>query len=129
MAISVYSMSRGFSDPCQSFLAHKAMEGWRRLPLSLKDECRPVTLAMLLQIEKSLHKVCFSAFEASLFRAAFSLAFFGVFHLSELIAGLRDNTEGRALAVTEVSIQGSTGHIHLCRFKTNQLSWGGGALF
>lgn len=124
-AISFYSKAWGFSNPCQSFLARKAMEGYRRLSPSAKDGRRPVTLGML-RIEKSLCKVCFSAFKASLFRAAFSLAFFGVFHLSELIAGSRDDTKGRALAVMDVSIQGSALHIYLRRSKTDQLARGGG---
>lgn len=127
-AIIFYGKTQGFSDPCQSFLAQQAMEGWKQLSPQPPDGQRPITLTMLRCLESSLPKVCSSTLEAVLFRAVFSLAFFGAFCCSELIVGLRSNSSGWLLAIIDVSIKGAELHFHVLRSKTDQHT-GGGAHF
>lgn len=86
---------------------------------------RPITLTMLKCLESMLPKVCFLPFESALLKAAFALAFFRAFWSSELIAGSRSDSSGWALAITDVSIEGSKFQVHLRRSKTDQHAWGG----
>lgn len=98
------------------------MERWRWLSPRPLDGRRLVTVTMLLRLVNALQKVCLSAFEATLFRAAFSLAFFRAFQMSELEARSRDDISGRMLAVSNISIKRSELHIQLRRSKINLLA-------
>lgn len=100
------------------------MEGWRRLSPRSPNRQRPITMVMLKRLVNMLKKVCQPAFEAALFKAAFSLAFFRAFRMSELLACARDDRSNRALAIMDISIKGSELHIQLRRSKTDQLVQG-----
>lgn len=123
-ALTFYSCARGFPGPCQSFLARKAIEDWRQLSPRPSDSRRPVPLSMLQAAEWVLPAVCHSAFEAVLFKAAFFLAFFGALRCSELVIGSRADVEGRALAVTDVTIRDSVLQVVLRWSKTDQSAHG-----
>lgn len=73
--------------------------------------------------------MCTSDFEVTLFRATFSLAFFGAFRCSELVAGFKGDHSGRALEVSDISTKNSELCIHLHKSKTDQLTGGGGASY
>lgn len=123
-AISFFSKAQGFSDPCQTFLARRALEGWKRCSPQAPDSRRPITLSMLQGFISQLPHICTSSYEAALFGAAFSLAFFGAFRCSELISASRQDTSGRAIAITDVLVDGTRLVILLRRSKTDQYAKG-----
>ncbi|KAE8592191.1 hypothetical protein XENTR_v10018681 [Xenopus tropicalis] len=47
---------------------------------------RPLSLPLLSRVFVQLKEICFSGYEESLFKLAFSLAFYGAFRISELIS-------------------------------------------
>ena len=59
--------------------------------------------AAVIQIET----ICSTSFETTLFRSAFTLAFYGAFRSSELLAASRTDLHGPALACNDVQVQGS----------------------
>ena len=83
------------------------MEGWGRLTPRHVDNWRPITLPMLRQLWLQIETICSTSFETTLFRSAFTLAFYGAFRSSELLAALRTDLHGPALARDFVRVQGS----------------------
>lgn len=82
-AISYFHKIHGIDDASSQFRCKKVLEGFRRMTPS-KDRRLPILLGMLEQIYKKLGHVCSSPYEATLFRAAYTLAFFGLFRVSEI---------------------------------------------
>lgn len=60
----------GVEDVTKAFIVHKALRGYRR-GRSKPDSRWPVSLRMLTVLVSNLPQVCFSPFEAKLFRTAF----------------------------------------------------------
>lgn len=83
------------------------MEGWKQLCPRLPNGLKLVMLAMPRCLGKILPKICISEFEVTLLKATFSLAFSRAFCCSELVAGSKGDAIGRALAVTDIIIEGS----------------------
>ena len=75
----------GWEDLRSNFIITKMLEGCRRLRFH-KDIRLPITLEILSNICQVLPQVCYSHYEATLFKAAFLLAFYGMFRVSELVA-------------------------------------------
>ncbi len=59
------------------------LEGCRR-SRAKPDTRAPITLAILTKICNVLMSVCYSEFEAKMFKAAFVLAYFGLLRVGEL---------------------------------------------
>ncbi|XP_075129530.1 uncharacterized protein LOC142203010 [Leptodactylus fuscus] len=76
---------RGMRDLTKVFLVKLAFRGWRR-GNSIQDDRRPVSFGLLVDLRGVLESVCSSNWERRLFRAAFSLAFFGALRLGELVS-------------------------------------------
>ena len=83
-AVSYRCKIQGFVDPTQTLVVSKFMKDMSRLQ-NRSDKRLPVTLS-LCDLIKILPAVCSSNFEASLFAAAFSVAFFGFFRVGELVS-------------------------------------------
>ena len=81
-AISFVHKVNGWMDPTSSFLVGKLKEGCRRLKPSC-DSRRPITFPVLQRLVDILPPICTSFYEATLFRAAFVLAFFGFLRVGE----------------------------------------------
>ena len=62
----------------------KMLEGCRRLR-QRKDVRVPITLSILTRICQQLPFVTYSRYETLLFQAVYSLAYFGLFRVSELV--------------------------------------------
>ena len=60
------------------------LEGYRR-SRSLQDFRLPITYDILIKICYELNSVCNSQYESVLFKAAYTLAFFGLFRVGELV--------------------------------------------
>ncbi|MEW8547621.1 MAG: tyrosine-type recombinase/integrase [Candidatus Thiodiazotropha sp.] len=83
-AICYQHKLRNWPDPSAYFLVKKLLEGCKRLRYS-KDTRIPITRKVLGVICEKLPSITFSLYEASLFRAVYCLAYFGLFRVSELV--------------------------------------------
>ena len=84
-AVSYKCKLHGFVDPTQSFVVSKLLKGMSRLQ-KRSDVRLPISLSLLCDLIRILPAVCSSKFEASLFAAAFAVAFFGFFRIGELVS-------------------------------------------
>ncbi|KAJ8322269.1 LOW QUALITY PROTEIN: hypothetical protein KUTeg_000740 [Tegillarca granosa] len=82
-ALSFFHKISNSIDHTKNFLVNKLLEGLRRSGKS-KDTRAPITLPILTQLPRALVCICFSSYEAKLFHAAFTLAFFGFLRVGEL---------------------------------------------
>ena len=83
-SISYIHKIRDFTDPTQSFLIKKILEGFKRLK-STKDIRAPITKELLTKVVGVLPVVCYNEYESSLFKSLFTLAYFGLFRVGELV--------------------------------------------
>ncbi|KAM4694294.1 integrase/recombinase xerD homolog [Discoglossus pictus] len=111
----------GQKDLTKEFLVRRVLKGLAR-GQSSKDKRRPVTFLLLLHISVALEEVCHRAYEALLFRTAFSLAFFGAFRLGELVATSKHGPCG--MQVEDVWVEGDRVVLWLRRSKTDQAGHG-----
>ncbi|XP_031758455.1 uncharacterized protein LOC116410934 isoform X1 [Xenopus tropicalis] len=74
----------GWQDVTKHFIITQALKGWRREGKK-GDTRRPVDFQLLQRLLAPLQVICKSPYETALFRAAFSLAFFGALRISELV--------------------------------------------
>ena len=118
-ALSTLHRLRGWEDPTNNFLLQKLMTGFGRSK-SQVDSRLPITFDKLRQLIDCLHTVCDNTFEHDLFRAAFTLAFFGFFRISELVGQVKHGkTVTDGLRVDDVQL-GSVLNIRLRKSKTDQ---------
>ncbi|KAJ1216608.1 hypothetical protein NDU88_004209 [Pleurodeles waltl] len=82
VAINLFANLRGCQDVRSCFVVKKALAGWARLEGTVKDKRRRLDALILGSMLASLHKVYPSAFEGTLFGAAFSIAFYGALGLA-----------------------------------------------
>lgn len=75
------------------------MEGYRKSHYSLGKR-RPITPNILLGLCNILNVVCFSPYEACLFKAAFSICFFASLRVSELVPN--DSKSRKGLRINNV---------------------------
>eukprot|EP00079_Xenopus_tropicalis_P012763 XP_002940162.2 PREDICTED: uncharacterized protein LOC100485032 [Xenopus tropicalis] len=115
--LSFYFRVGGSQDHTKDTIIRQALKGYRRGKL-VRDQRKPVTFNLLQQLSKELERTCFSAFEVILFRLAYSLAFFGAFRVSELVAPSKAVVGG--LAYGDLIVASRQLHIVLRRSKTDQ---------
>ena len=96
----------------------KMLEGCSRSRQTV-DTRAPITRKVLTVIISQLAKVCYNDFERSLFNAMFTLAYFGPFRVSELVATA---TYSYQLQIAVVRVTGDRHAIlvTLRKHKTNQ---------
>lgn len=78
--------------------------------------CPLVPLGELVEVQ------CFSTYEVRLFRAAFYLALFGAFHISELVSPSRATAGG--LGFEDVLMLGDSVECWICKSKLDQVGRG-----
>lgn len=120
-AMAFWFKARSLQDYTKTFLVKQAMRGFRR-GQAVRDRRRPVSYSMLLALGAGLVSWCFGGYEELLFRAAFSLAFFGAFRISELVPPSRTRAGG--LMDSDVCVQGDEVTCLVRRSKTDQLGKG-----
>ncbi|XP_069103089.1 integrase/recombinase xerD homolog [Argopecten irradians] len=113
---------RGQQDSTQCFIVNKIMEGAQRGNKRV-DARLPITLPLLRKLVTSLSSVCSSKYEAELFSAAFTLAFFGFLRVGEFSASSSNGNDTRPLGISDVTIVNSPSrHLKVCirESKTDQ---------
>ncbi|MEW8547290.1 MAG: tyrosine-type recombinase/integrase [Candidatus Thiodiazotropha sp.] len=118
--LSFFHKMNNWYDPSELFIVKKLLEGCHR-SRKRADNRAPVTPQILRAICNAIPQLCYNQYEASLFQAAYLLAYFGLFRVSELV-----HTDcrhfGRALQLSDVKFDvGHTAVILTIRCsKTNQ---------
>ena len=100
--INYFHKLSGFPDISESFLVKKMLEGCSRLRRQ-KDIRLPITNAVLRDICTVLPRICYSQYESKMFKAAFLLAFYGLFRIGELVAPSNMH-EDKTLMFSNVSV-------------------------
>ncbi|XP_077349935.1 integrase/recombinase xerD homolog [Lithobates pipiens] len=108
---------RSVPDLTKDFWVRQAVKGYRK-GRQIKDDRRPVSFELLVKICEKLRVVCSSGYEVVLFRAAFVLAFFGVFRIGELVSPSKRGRGG--LFVEEVACLTDRVTMKVRRSKTDQ---------
>lgn len=100
------------------FLAKKMLEGCHRSRKS-KDIRAPISGKVLMAISSVIQVTCYNEYESKLFRSLFTMAYFGLFRVSELVAA-SNALVGTALKSENIQIDQNYVVITLNKFKTNQ---------
>lgn len=110
------------TDVTQNFVVRKVLEGLKRLK-SRADTRLPITPRILNKIVTVLPGICFNRYEEIMFKAAFTLAFWGLFRVGEItISG--GNSEKRVLSFNDVKLLETKLIIHVRYSKANQFGKG-----
>ena len=122
-AISFMHKMQNMQNCSLHFRCRKLLEGYRRTKPS-KDSRMPILLDSLVKIFGKLESICISNYETALFRASFTLAFFGLFRVGELV-WTSSNEPDRQLKLSDIHFISDSGktraiHIHLRKSKANQ---------
>lgn len=108
---------RGLGDVTKSFMVRQVLKGYRKGKRK-EDSRRPVSFEVLELVLEKLKEIGLSRYEIVLFRAAFLLAFFGAFRISELVSPSKCKPGG--LLQGDVACTGSSVQIRIRRSKTDQ---------
>ena len=118
-AISTFHKLKGWSDPTNNFLLRKLLQGFARSKKHT-DSRLPITFDKLIQLGSNLHNICTDAYEVLLFKAAYTLAFFGFLRVNELVGQSKPDKISRAgLQLTDIQL-GSILQVQLRASKTDQ---------
>ncbi|KAJ7338769.1 hypothetical protein JRQ81_012671, partial [Phrynocephalus forsythii] len=122
-AISFFCSLGGCQDPCRTPLIRRAIKGWERKSPKRQDNWKPITPLTLRALLEELVGICWSSYEACLFRCAFALAFFGAFQVGELVANSR-REKGHSLALEDLTFTPGALVIQLQSSKMDQRAKG-----
>ncbi|KAK3099868.1 hypothetical protein FSP39_010904 [Pinctada imbricata] len=118
-AISYYCKLHVQTDPTNKFVVSKLLEGMRRLNKT-RDKRLPITATLPHDLMSNLTTVCYSAFEAAMFRVAFSVAFHAFLRIGELT-----NTKTTvSLHIDDVQMESHRVILRIAQSKTDQYGKG-----
>lgn len=106
-------------DTTKSFLIQKMLKGMSRVHY-MPDLRLSITPDMMLKFPHALARVCNSAYETSLFVAAFSLAFGALLRISEITAS-NEQSASQIIQKSDISFQKNLMFICIRFSKTDQL--------
>ena len=115
-AVSFVHKVRNLDDPIESFVLKKLLEGFKRLQ-SRKDLRAPITEDILVKIVESLPFICYNQYELALFRSVYSLAYFGLFRVGELV--FTDHRQSE-LILSDINLASQSLTVRIRISKTNQ---------
>ncbi|XP_077781463.1 uncharacterized protein LOC144327170 [Podarcis muralis] len=108
------------NDPCCDFMVRRAIEGWSRWQPPRTEGRRPISYELLSQIRIKLRSICSSKFEARLFSAAYTIAFFGMFRVGEVAAEATANGTTHGLLMEDMQLSSSSMTVRVRQSKTDQ---------
>ncbi|XP_066041044.1 uncharacterized protein [Chamaea fasciata] len=86
-------------DPLICFMMSRLKSRTRR-----SNENSPVTIEVLRSLLGTLESVCSSPYECILFRAIFTVAFFGVLHIEEMVANRQNRAQPDLLHLSDLQL-------------------------
>lgn len=119
--ISFCQKIQGITPVNNNFLVRQALKGYRK-NFPRVDNRRPITFDILSKLIEILPAVCSSSFESTLFRAAFTLAFFAALRISEFTAASKNVNSN--LKRSDIYFSNNSLKIHIFKSKTDQLGKG-----
>ncbi|XP_077779107.1 uncharacterized protein LOC144326415 [Podarcis muralis] len=108
------------TDPCAKFIVRKALDGWHRQQPPGSDMRRPITFDILTQIHKKLRAICWSKYEARLFSAAYSIAFFGALRIGEVVCDGGAFQARRGILLSDLTLSTNELLVQVRSSKTDQ---------
>lgn len=125
-AISTRCKLSSVVDTTKHFVITKLLEGMKRSTNKL-DTRLPITGGLLSKLLSLLPQTCINGYEAKLFRAAFSLAFFGFLRVGELTVTKGVNPD-KIIGIHDIMINKSAAgtfiKLYLSHSKTDQAGKG-----
>lgn len=118
--ISFYQRISSLPDPTNEFIVQKLLAGCRN-SRKQSEKRAPISCSLLTKICETLPEICINQYESLLFKAAFTLAYFGLLRVSELVFTTELLSE-RPLQSSDISFDASLKimYIQIRKSKTNQ---------
>jgi len=118
--LSFFHKINGWYSIADVFVVRKLLQGCRRLR-PVVDKRAPITVSMLRQICTIMPTITYTYYETVLFKALFTVAFFGLFRVGELV----DTTSGNApIMVDSTQINLAKTHVSLVLKVTKNNQYG-----
>ena len=118
-AVSNWYKVQALPDPCSDFLVKKAVKGAAQAGVS-PDTRQPITPDLLHKLIAALPTICMSLYEAKMFTSVFTLAFFGLFRIGELVCQNKYVANTNALQFDDIVFKNDLMKITICFLKTDQ---------
>ena len=109
----------GWEDPTDNWLLTKLLQGMQKTKKTTDHRC-PITFSKLELILQILPTICSNTYETNLFAAAYSVAFFGFFRISELLGQENIHGQGRSPILLQHIQLSDNLVMHLSGSKTDQ---------
>lgn len=93
----------GWEDNTKSFLVGKILEGLRRKKPKIADLRVPISLSLLKKMIQSFPSVCTSNYESVMFASAYSLCFFALLRIGEIVADRKLQSCNHVIQVSDIS--------------------------
>lgn len=103
-ALSYLSRLSGNSDPLEDAITRLMVMGLRRQVGILREKYAPITIEVLRSLLGALESVCVSRYECLLFRALFTVAFFGALRIREVVAKHRNVLQPELLYLRDMQV-------------------------
>ncbi|XP_063192196.1 uncharacterized protein LOC134516187 [Chroicocephalus ridibundus] len=103
-ALSYLSKLTGNPDPLVDPITHCMMIGLKRRAGILRDKYLPITIEVLRSLLGALESVCVTHYECLLFRALFTVAFFGALRIGEMVAKHHDVQQPELLYLSDLQL-------------------------
>ena len=121
--LRVYCKLNDFEDNTNRFIVRKLIDGVKRSRSPQIDNSVPISKDLLGRIIFVLPSICSSNYESALFKAAFPLAYHGLFRISELTV-CPQNISNHTVVVHNVEICNDYLDVYLSVSKTDQFGKG-----
>ncbi|VDH93448.1 Hypothetical predicted protein [Mytilus galloprovincialis] len=106
--VSYHHKIQGIQDTTKFFIIGKALEGIKRIQGGKRNDIRaPITVQLLSDMISCLDKVCKNKYEAALFSAVFSVAFFGLLRVGEITTTSKSKSviNGSNLTISDILVR------------------------
>lgn len=116
-ALSFKQKVEQIEDNTNNFLVKKLLIGFRKLKNNT-DSRLPITFSILNKLPHALYSICSQGYENVMFKAAFTLAFFGFCRISELV--FNADNPSKTIMLSDISFVGQCLHVNIRYSKTDQ---------
>lgn len=103
-ALSYLSKLTGNPNPLEDPITRCMVIGLKRRAGILRDKYLPVTIEVLRSLLGALESVCITPYECMLFRAIFTVAFFGALRIGEMVVKHRDVVQPELLYLSDLQL-------------------------